>query len=101
MKLMLGVEASNDIGDSAVAVGSLAKRIIRFIANGQQNSIGVQLVGLRLASKINGRSRTDVLAGGTILALLGQAARTVNSVISESEGWGGLADAAGWASGDT
>ncbi len=98
---MLGIEAGNDIGDCAVAVGSLAKGVIRFIADSQENGVGFQVVGPGLASKIDGQSRAEFLALAAILPPQGQAARAVNGVISEAEGWGGLADALGWASGDT
>ena len=89
---MLGIEAGNDIGDCAVAVGSLAKGVIRFISDGQENGMDVQLVGLGLASKIDGRSRAEVPALAAILPPQGQTARAVKGVISEAEGRGGWAD---------
>lgn len=98
---MLGIEAGDDVGDCAVAVGTLAKSVVRFIADGQENGIGVQLVGLGFASKINGRSRADILAGGAILVLLGKAARAVNGIVSKAQGWGSWADALDGAEGGT
>ena len=74
MELVLGLDTSDDVRNCAVAVGSLAERVVRFVANGDEDGVDVQFEGARLGGEIDSGSWADVLALTTILPPHGQAA---------------------------